>query len=136
MNAFYCLIKTSESSNGTKRRRCVACKFCFVLVSFSLVAMGWLRFLTVAFLCNVFFVNRGKGHLIQGNMGIRPTCDVYRGTKTILGYREHKENKFSILGEHGNKPIYFRGTREPPRRASIFAFSLHVVWHGCSFSII
>ena len=42
-------------------------------------------------------------------MGMRPTFDVYRGTKTILGYRERKENKLSMMGEHGNKPIYFRG---------------------------
>ena len=35
------------------------------------------------------------------------------GTKTKLGNREHKKTFFFfILGEQGNKPIYFRGTRE------------------------
>ena len=39
-----------------------------------------------------------------------------RGTKTILGNREHKKTIFSIFGEQGNEPIYYRGTREqvPP----------------------
>ena len=40
-----------------------------------------------------------------------PNFEGNRGTKTILGNREH-DNKFSIFGEQGNKPIYFRGTRE------------------------
>ena len=64
----------------------------------------------------------------EGNKGIyfretgeqRPNFEGNRGTKTILGNREHKK-KNSIFGEHGNKPIYFRGTREqvPPHgRAS------------------
>ena len=46
-----------------------------------------------------------------------------RGTKTILGNREHKETNFRLFWEQGNKPIYFRGTREqvPPfGRASLF----------------
>ena len=49
--------------------------------------------------------NRGKGHLFQGN----------RGTKTVLGNREHKKTNFRYL-RNRNKPIYFRGTREqvPP----------------------
>ena len=46
----------------------------------------------------------------------RPKFEGYRGTKTILGNREHKKTFFLILGGKGNKPIYFRGTREqvPP----------------------
>ena len=57
----------------------------------------------------------------QGNNGqfLRGTGEQrqYWGTGNI-------ENKFSIFGEQGNKPIYFRGTREqvppppPPGRAS------------------
>ena len=43
----------------------------------------------------------------------RPNFEGNRGTKTISGDREHKkENTFSIFGEQGNKPNYFRGTRE------------------------
>ena len=58
--------------------------------------------------------NRGKGHLFQGNKG-----QILRGTeeqKKIFGNREHKKFFFSIFWEQGNKPIYFRGTREqvPP----------------------
>ena len=43
--------------------------------------------------------------------------------RQIIGEHGTLENKFSIMGEQGNKPIYFRGTREqvppPPRRASL-----------------
>ena len=39
-----------------------------------------------------------------------------------MGNRKHKDSKFSIWGEQGNKQIYFSGTREhvspPPERAS------------------
>ena len=49
---------------------------------------------------------RKKGHLFQGNKG-----QILRGTKTILGDREH-EKTFLILGKQGNTPIYFSGTRE------------------------
>ena len=53
-----------------------------------------------------------------------PKFEGNRGTKTILGNREHKKTNFRFLG---NKPIYFRGTREkvvpppppPPGRASL-----------------
>ena len=38
-----------------------------------------------------------------------PKFEGNRGTKTILGNREHKKTNFRFLG---NKPIYFRGTRE------------------------
>ena len=59
---------------------------------------------------------RGFGE--QGTQGIyfrgtgeqRPNFEGNRGTKTILGNREHKSN-FRFLG---NKPIYFRGNRYPP----------------------
>ena len=60
---------------------------------------------------------------------------ILRGTKTILGNREHKENTFSIFGEQGNTPIYFRRAREqvPPRRASFircFSYRFHNIVHG------
>ena len=52
-----------------------------------------------------------------------PNFEGNRGTKTILGNREHNKTNFRFLG---NKPIYFRGTREkvvspppPPGRASV-----------------
>ena len=57
-----------------------------------------------------------QGHLFEGNRGtegqnLRATGEQrqYWGTGNI-------ENNFSIFGEQGNKPIYFRGTREqvPP----------------------
>ena len=54
----------------------------------------------------------------------RPKFEVKRGTKTILGNREHKKNKFSIFGEHGNKPIYLRGTREQVGGPRIYNQSL------------
>ena len=38
-----------------------------------------------------------------------PNFDENRGTNTILGNREHKKTHFQFWG---NKPIYFRGTRE------------------------
>ena len=45
------------------------------------------------------WITGGKGNLFQGNKG-----QILRGTKTILGDREHKKT-FSILREQGNKPI-------------------------------
>ena len=60
--------------------------------------------------------NRGKGVFISGEQGNNGQILGNRGAKkTILGNREHKKNK-SIFGEQGNKPIYFRETREqvPP----------------------
>ena len=65
--------------------------------------------------------NMGKGVFISGeqwNIGkiLRGTGEQrqYWGTGNI-------RNKFSIFWEQGNKPIYFRGTREqvPPGRASV-----------------
>ena len=44
-----------------------------------------------------------KGHILRGTWKQRH----YLGTGT-------QENKFSILGEQGNKPIHFRGTCTPP----------------------
>ena len=62
--------------------------------------------------------NRGKGHLFQGNKG-----QNLRGREEQKNIWEQgtQENKFSIFWEQGNKPSYFRGTREqePPGRASL-----------------
>ena len=54
----------------------------------------------------------------QGNKG-----QSLRDTKTLLGNKEHKKFNFRFW-EQGNKPIYFRGTREqvPPGKASLFSF--------------
>ena len=41
-----------------------------------------------------------------------PNFEGNRVTKTILGNREHRKQISDFLGEQGNKPIYFRGTRE------------------------
>ena len=41
-----------------------------------------------------------------------PNFEGNRGRKTLLGNREHKKTNYSFFGEQGNKPIYFRGTRE------------------------
>ena len=51
---------------------------------------------------------REKGHLFQGNK-----CQLFRGTgnKDNIGKQGKYENTFSILGEQGNMPTYFRGTR-------------------------
>ena len=53
-------------------------------------------------------VNRGKRASISGEQ--RKKGQILRGTKTILGNREH------VLREQRNKPIYFRGAMEqaPP----------------------
>ena len=42
----------------------------------------------------------------------RPNSEGNSGTKTKSGNREHKKTFLFILGEQGNKPIYFRGIRE------------------------
>ena len=54
-----------------------------------------------------------QGIYFRGTGEQRPNFEGNRGTKTILGNREHKKTNFRFLG---NKPIYFRGTREqePP----------------------
>ena len=41
-----------------------------------------------------------------------PNYEENRETKTIFGNREHKKTHFQFFGEKGNKPIYFRETRE------------------------
>ena len=61
--------------------------------------------------------NKGKGAFISGEQ--MPNFEGNRGTKAILGDREHKKTNFSIFGEQGDKPIYFKGTRYPPGRASL-----------------
>ena len=56
--------------------------------------------------------NMGKGHLFKGNKG-----QMVRGTREQRQYWGTGKTNFQILG---NKPIYFRGTREqvppPPGR--------------------
>ena len=71
--------------------------------------------------------NRGTKSFIsweKGNKG-----QIWRGTGEQRQYwgTGNIENKFSILGEQGNKPIYFSGTREqlPHGRASTKATENH-----------
>ena len=54
--------------------------------------------------------NRGKRAFISGEHGNE------QGNKDNIGEQGTYENKFSMFGEQGNKPIYFRGTRKqvPP----------------------
>ena len=67
------------------------------------------------------FGEQGKGHLFQGSKG-----QMLKGTGEQRQYlvTGNIKIKFSILGELGNKPIYFRGTGKqvslPPGRASIY----------------
>ena len=58
----------------------------------------------------VFGEQGNKGIYFRGTGGQRLNFEENRGTKTILGNREHRK-QFSIFGEQGNKPIYFRGTK-------------------------
>ena len=59
-------------------------------------------------------VNREKGRLFQRNRERNANFEGNRGTKTILGNREHKKTHFWywILGNRGTSYFYYRGTRE------------------------
>ena len=63
---------------------------------------------------------RGRRVIISDEQGDKG--QILRGTRTILRNREHEKTNVQFLGEQGNKPIYFRGTREqvppPPGMAS------------------
>ena len=65
-----------------------------------------------------------KGHLFQGN----------RGTKTILGNKEHKKTNFRFLGSRGTNKFNFRGTKKqvhpPPPLEGLF---ITVVCNCCQF---
>ena len=54
-------------------------------------------------------VEQGKRASISREQGIEG--QILKGTKTILGNREHRKQIFNF-GEQENKPIYFRVTRE------------------------
>ena len=60
-----------------------------------------------------FWGTGGQGHSFQGNKG-----QILRGTGEQRQYwgTGNIENKFSIFGDQGSKPINFRGAREqvPP----------------------
>ena len=57
------------------------------------------------------FWETGERTFIPGEQGTKVKFWLEQGTNAILGNMEHKL-QFSILGETGNKSIYFRGTRE------------------------
>ena len=56
--------------------------------------------------------NRGSRAFISGEKENK--CQILRGSGEQRQYwgTGNTENNFSIFGEQGNKPIYFRGTRE------------------------
>ena len=60
-----------------------------------------------------FWGKVGKGHLFKGNRGRKCHKRLYLGTGNM-------RKQIFDLGEQGNMPIYFWGTRElvPPGRAS------------------
>ena len=58
--------------------------------------------------------NRGKRVFISGEQ--RPNFEGNRGTKTILGNREHKKTNFRFLGNRGTSQFISgeQGNRYPP----------------------
>ena len=60
-----------------------------------------------------------QGHLFQGNRGTKKG-QILRGTKTILGNREHKKTNFRFLGNRGTSQFISgeQGNRYPPGRAA------------------
>ena len=60
--------------------------------------------------------NRGKGYLFQGKREQRSNFEGNRGTKTILGNREHKKTNFRFWGNRGTSQFSSReqGNRYPP----------------------
>ena len=67
--------------------------------------------------------NRGNRAFISGGSGEqRPNFEGNRGTKTILGNREHKKTIFRFLGNRGTSQFISgeHGSRyPPPGRASL-----------------
>ena len=63
--------------------------------------------------------NRGNRAFISGEQ--RPNFEGNRGTKTILGNREHKKTNFRFLGNRGTSQFISgeQGNRYPPGRASL-----------------
>ena len=66
-------------------------------------------------------VNRGKGHLFQGNRGKMP---IFRKTNTIFGMREHKKTIFRFWGtmEQSNLFQSNKETGTPPPPVEGFAY--------------
>ena len=65
--------------------------------------------------------NRGKRVFISGEQGNKDSnFEVNRGTKTILGNREHKKQSFDFFGNRGTSQFISgeQGNRYPPGRAS------------------
>ena len=73
---------------------------------------------------------RGRRVIISDEQGDKG--QILRGTKTILRNREHEKTNVQFLGEQGNKPIYFRGTREqvPPPPPPPPWYGLKFMWHS------
>ena len=57
-----------------------------------------------------------KGYLFQGNEEQRSNFEGNRGTKTILGNREHKKTHFRFLGKDEQANLFQgnKGTGTPP----------------------
>ena len=69
--------------------------------------------------------NRKPGIYFRGTREQRPSFEGNRGTKTILGNREHKKTNFRFLGNRGTSQFISgeQGNRyppPPPERASYF----------------
>ena len=67
--------------------------------------------------------NSGKrGIYFRGTWEQRPNFEGNRGTKTILGNREHKTTNFRFLGNKGTCQISEeQGNKYPPGKASRFS---------------
>ena len=63
-----------------------------------------------------------NGIYFRGTGEQRPNFEGNRGTKSILGNREHKKTNFHFLGNRGTSQFISReqGNRYPPGRASLF----------------
>ena len=68
--------------------------------------------------------SRGNGAFISGEQGNRG--QILRGTKTILGNREHKKTHFRFLGNRVTSQFISeeQGNRYPPGRASLICLRL------------
>ena len=83
-----------------------------LLASFLFYAVSiWLNMTSTKWSPSQGFWETGEMTFIPGEHETKVKFWVGRGTKALLGNMAHKK-QFSILGEQGNKPIYFRGTRE------------------------
>ena len=72
--------------------------------------------------------NRGNMAFISGEQ--RPNFEGSKGTKTILGNREHSKTNFRFLGNRGTSQFISgeQGNRYPPGRVSRFVCDFGIFW--------